>query len=190
MMDAQQLNDIPVNFVVGHAHLQSTEARRKPFVELVKAWAEHEQQQEAALSVAADIMGQQQMDITHMPKEIMPAWRSAQRAQALINVVRQIDMRISSQQEWWTWDLVMRVMVDDGILAPRTSVNRFDSIVCMMVPGKSHDTVRKSGDYEVMRDRNNSWHSWSSNSLVNATLAEFRTYCEQISQLFSKALPK
>ena len=81
-MNTQQMNDIPVNFVVGHARLQSTEARRKPYVELVKAWAEHEQQPEAALSVAAEIMGQQLMDITHLPKEILPAWRSPERAEA------------------------------------------------------------------------------------------------------------
>jgi hypothetical protein len=184
------MNDIPVNFVVGHARLQSTEARRKPYVELVKAWAEHEQQTEAALSVTAEIMGQQLMDITHLPKEILPAWRSPERAQALINVVRTIDKKITNQEEWWTWDLVMRVMVDDGILSPRTRRNRFDGIICLMVPGKSHDTVRKSGTYEVMEEKNNSWHSWVSNSLINPEQAENRAYCEQISQLFSRSFPK
>ena len=189
-MNTQQMNDIPVNFVVGHARLQSTEARRKPYVELVKAWAEHEQQPEAALSVAAEIMGQQLMDITHLPKEILPAWRSPERSEALINVVRTIDKKITNQEEWWTWDLVMRVMVDDGILSPRTRRNRFDGIICLMVPGKSHDTVRKSGTYEVMEEKNNSWHSWVSNSLINPEQAENRAYCEQISQLFSRSLPK
>ena len=88
----------------------------------------------------------QELDPQAMPREFMPRYRQPEVARQLIEIVRRIDEIIGSHRENWTWAHVMRVMCDEGILYKPT-INRFDQIICSMVPNKGRDIVRKNGDY-------------------------------------------
>lgn len=66
-----------------------------------------------------------------------------------------------------------------SIVGAQIKVNRFDSIICSMIPGKGKDTVRKKGDYSIMLDRSSSYRTWSITSL-NPIEAYNRSICDEI----------
>ena len=179
---------IPVEFVVGHAQSKNTESQRKPYQELIKSWAEHEGMNEAGLLAIRRIAGQQLIDAEHMPKEVYQRYREGERARLLIETVQEINDRIQSGEVMWTWAHVMRAMIDENILLTNVSINRFDVIICAMIPGKGRDTVRKNGDYTIVKDRDMSYHMWTSNGHINPVEASNRDICEQIAQCFQKLL--
>ena len=179
---------IPVEFVVGHAQSKNTERQRKPYQELIKSWAEHEGMNEAGLLAIRRIAGQQLIDAEHMPKEVYQRYREGERARLLIETVQEINDRIQSGEVMWTWAHVMRAMIDENILLTNVSINRFDVIICAMIPGKGRDTVRKNGDYTIVKDRDMSYHMWTSNGHINPVEASNRDICEQIAQCFQKLL--
>lgn len=183
-----ELADIAVSFVVGQARTKATDSQRRPYVELIKAWAEHEGQAAAGEAVVSQIVGTQQVDAEHMPREILPRYRKGEVAEALICIVRELNEVIASGAELWTWAHVMRVLIDVGILLPTTSVNRFDVIICSMVPGKGRDTVRKNGNYILVTDRDRTYRDFTSISQVHPQEAANREICEQIALRFEPIL--
>lgn len=185
-----QLTPIPVEFVVGHAQAKNTENQRKPYVELIKSWAEHEGMENEGMQAIRRIAGELQIDGQHMPKEFYQQYRKGEKAEQLIEIIQTINEKIQNGEEMWTWAHVMRVMIDENILLSNISINRFDVIICSMIPGKGRDTVRKNGDYGIMKDRDNTYHTWTSLSHLNPLEASNRDLCHQIAQLFAPILSR
>ena len=185
-----QLTPIPVEFVVGHAQAKNTENQRKPYVELIKSWAEHEGMEDEGMQAIRRIAGELQIDAQHMPKEFYQQYRKGEKAEQLIEIIQTINEKIQNGEEMWTWAHVMRVMIDENILLSNISVNRFDVIICSMIPGKGRDTVRKNGDYDIVKDRKDSYHTWLSNSMINPFQATNREICQQIVERFAPILSR
>jgi len=184
-----ELPHIPVAYVAGVARTKKTDGQRKPYVDLIKQWAEHESMEEAGLQVVCSITGTQQADADHMPKELYQTFRKGEKAAELIRIIRHIDDVIQSREEMWTWAHVMRVMIDENILMP-VKPNRFDTIICSMIPGKGRDTVRKNGDYLFMSDPDKSYHAWSSSEYLAPREASNKDICQQIAQCFAPILSR
>ena len=110
-------------------------------------------------------------------------------ARQLIEIVRRIDEIIGSHRENWTWAHVMRVMCDEGILYKPT-INRFDQIICSMVPNKGRDIVRKNGDYVYIMGQKEPWSSWTQQSYINPSLAAARVICNQIAHELAPVLAR
>lgn len=183
-----ELPHIPVEYVAGVARTKKTDGQRKPYVDLIKQWAEHKGMEEAGLQAICTITGSQQADADHMPKEFYQLYRKGEKAAELIRIIRRIDEAIRSGEEMWTWAYVMRVMVDENILFPQVTPNRFDAIICSMIPGKGRDTVRKNGDYGIMADHDRSYRMWSSSQYLAPKEASDKEICQQIAQRFAPIL--
>ena len=80
----------------------------------------------------------------------------------------------------------MRVMIDEGIIM-RVTRNKFDQLICQMLPGKGRDNVRKSGDYSIV-DRKDPWTQWSTLSHLNPQEYQDRTICNMIAMEFQPVL--
>jgi hypothetical protein len=185
-----KLPAIPVEFVIGHAQTKTTEGQRKPFAELVNAWAEHEGMEAEGRDALRRIAGNQLIDPNHMPKELYQLYRKGEKAEQLIALIQDINEKIVNNEENWTWAQVMRVMIDENVLQSNISINRFDVIICSMIPGKGRDTVRKNGDYSIVTDRGNSYRLWTSQSHINPTEATNRELCYQIAQHLAPVLTR
>lgn len=185
-----ELTDIAVSFVVGQARTKSTDSQRRPYVELIKSWAEHEGMEAAGEAAISQITGAQQIDAQHMPKEFYQMYRTGERAEQLIAIIRQIDDVIQSGREMWTWAHVMRVMVDENILMANVSVNRFDVIICSIIPHRGRDTVRKHGNYRIMNERARTYREFASIGSLNPQEASDREICQQIAQHFAPVLSR
>ena len=182
------IEPIPVEYIVGVAQTMRTEAKRRPYIELVERWGEEQNAVDAAHRALSRLRAGMEIDVHKMPREFMPRFRQPETAEKLIAIVRQIDDIIASKQEQWTWAYVMRVMTDEGIIFPCT-VNRFDQLVCAMIPGKGRDNVRKNGDYRIMKNRD-PWTMWTSQSYMNPTEAAQRSICNQIALRFAPVLER
>lgn len=182
------IEPIPVEYIVGVAQTMRTEAKRRPYIELVERWGEEQNAVDAARRALSRLREGMEIDVHKMPREFMPRFRQPETAEKLIAIVRQIDDIIASKQEQWTWAYVMRVMTDEGIIFPCT-VNRFDQLVCAMIPGKGRDNVRKNGDYRIMKNRD-PWTMWTSQSYMNPTEAAQRSICNQIALRFAPVLER
>ena len=188
-MTISKMKPIPVEYVLAVAQTKGTDAKRRPYIELIERWGEEQGQDEEARQLLKRLREGQELDPQKMPREFMPRFRQPEVARPLIEIVRKIDDIISSKQENWTWAHVMRVMVDEGILYKPT-VNRFDAIICSMIPGKGRDTVRKHGDYEYIMGQDEPWAAWTSQSYINPTLAAERSICNQIALEFAPVLTR
>ena len=184
------LPPIPVDYVVGYAQSRATDSQRRPYVELIRSWAEHEGCEQAAEVALNAITGLSMSDANHMPKELYQQYRKGERAEQLIGIIRQLNDAIQSGEEMWTWAHVMRVMVDENILLSQVSINRFDAIICSMIPCKGRDTVRKHGDYRIMLQRDRSYHTWSSQAHLAPQEASDKEICQQIAQQFLPILSR
>ena len=185
-----QLQPIPVEFVIGHAVTKNTEIQRRPYVELISQWAEHEGMEPEGLAAARRITGQQKIDAHHMPKEFYQTYREGEKAERLIEMIQDIDKKIQNNEELWTWAHVMRVMVDENILLATVSTNRFDNIITSMIPGKGIDNVRKNGDYVYIMGQKEPWSSWTQQSYINPSLAAARVICNQIAHELAPVLAR
>ena len=188
-MTISKMKPRPVEYVLAGAQTKGTDAKRRPYIELIERWGEEQGQDEEARQLLKRLREGQVLDPKKMPREFMPRFRQPEIAEKLIGIVRKIDDIISSKQENWTWAHVMRVMVDEGILYKPT-VNRFDAIICSMIPGKGRDTVRKHGDYEYVMGQEEPWPAWTSQSYINPTLAAERSVCNQIALEFAPVLTR
>ena len=178
---------IPLGYIVEYAKAQPTQAKRQAFVNLIRFWAETGGDEAAALRAILEIQGGQVISASNMPREFLPTFRSEIMATKLIAVIRQIDERIASKEENWDWAHVMRVMIDEGIILTSTTPNKFDQLICAMIPGKGRDNVRKSGDYTIIA-RKDPWTQWTKLSHLNPKEAEDRIICNMIAAEFQPVL--
>lgn len=185
------IEPIPVEYILTIAQSKATQAQRRPYIELIQQWGEEQGCEEAARQLLRKLRDGQEIDPQKMPRDFMPRYRQPEMAQQLIEIIRHIDAVIASRQENWTWAHVMRVMTDELILFKLTP-NRFDAIICSMIPGKGRDTVRKHGDYEYLMGQGDSWSMWPTMemSYINPTLAAERSVCNQIALEFAPILAR
>ena len=183
------IDPIPVEYVLGIAQTMATAAKRRPYIELIEGWGDETGHADEACQLLKSLREGQVLDTKKMPRDFMPHFRKPEVAEQLIEIVRKIDAVIASKQENWTWAHVMRVMVDEGILYKPT-VNRFDQLVCSMIPGKGRDTVRKQGDYAYIMGQEEPWSFWTQQSYINPTLAAERSICNQIALEFAPILTR
>ena len=177
---------IPLTEVIKYAKSLSTQTKRQAIVNFLLYWAEASGNEEAAREAIAEIMEGQAIDPNYMPKVFTPKYRSATIAMKLIDIVKEIDRKISTHQEHWDWAHVMRVMIDEGIIWKITR-NKFDQLICLMLPGKGRDNVRKSGDFKII-DREEPWTQWTRQSHLNPQEAQDRMICNMIAMEFQPVL--
>lgn len=183
------IEPIPVEYILGIAQSKATAAQRRPYIELIERWGDEQNCADEARQLLKRLRDGQVLDPHKMPREFMPRYRQPEVAEQLIEIIRKIDAVIASKQENWTWAHVMRVMVDEGILYKPT-INRFDQLICSMVPDKGRDTIRKHGDYLYLMKQEESWSGWTSQSYINPTLAAERSICNQIALEFAPVLTR
>ena len=178
---------IPLGYIVEYAKAQPTQAKRQAFVNLIHFWAQNGGDTEAAIKAILEIQGGQVISAASMPREFMPYYRSATIAAKLIDIIRKIDEKIAAKEDNWDWAHVMRVMIDEGIIMMNTTPNKFDQLICAMVPGKGRDNVRKNGDYSIL-EREEPWTQWVKQSYLNPKEAQHRTICNMIAKEFEPVL--
>ena len=183
------IEPIPVEYILRIAQSKATAAQRRPYIELIERWGEETGRADEAHQMLMQLREGQVLDPCKMPREFMPRFRQQEVAEKLIEIIRQIDAVIASKQENWTWAHVMRVMCDEGILYKPT-INRFDQLICAMIPNKGRDTVRKHGDYEYLLEQEDPWSLWPKESYLNPTLAAERSICNQIALQFAPVLTR
>lgn len=184
------IEPIPVEYILRIAQSKATAAQRRPYIELIERWGEETGCPDDAQRMLKCLREGQVLDPSKMPREFMPRYRQPEMAEKLIEIIRHIDAVIASKQENWTWAHVMRVMCDEGILYKPT-INRFDQLVCAMIPDKGRDTVRKHGDYAfIMEEQEDPWTLWPKDSYLNPTLAAERSICNQIALEFAPILTR
>ena len=183
------IEPIPVEYILGIAQSKATDAQRRPYIELIERWGDEQGCAEEARQLLKRLREGQALDPHKMPREFMPRFRQQEVAEKLIEIVRKIDAVIASKQENWTWAHVMRVMIDEGILYKPT-INRFDRLICAMIPDKGRDTVRKHGDYEFILNQKDPWPQWPMQAYLNPKLAAERSICNQIALEFAPVLTR
>ena len=184
------IEPIPVEYILRIAQSKATAAQRRPYIELIERWGEEMNCPDEARQLLKCLREGQVLDPSKMPRDFMPRFRQPEVAEKLIEIIRHIDAVIASKQENWTWAHVMRVMCDEGILYKPT-INRFDQLICAMIPNKGRDTVRKHGDYAyIMEEQEDPWTLWPKDSYLNPTLAAERSICNQIALAFAPILTR
>lgn len=183
------IEPIPVEYILGIAQSKATEAQRRPYIEIIERWGDEQGCAEEARQLLKRLREGQALDPHKMPREFMPRFRQQEVAEKLIEIVRKIDAVIASKQENWTWAHVMRVMIDEGILYKPT-INRFDQLICAMIPDKGRDTVRKHGDYNFLMNQKDPWSQWPMQAYLNPALAAERSICNQIALEFAPVLTR
>lgn len=148
------IEPIPVEYILGFAQTKATAAQRRPYIELVERWGDEMNCADEARQLLKRLRDGQVLDPLKMPREFMPRYRQPEVARKLIEVVRKIDAVIASKQENWTWAHVMRVMTDEGILYKPT-VNRFDQLICAMVPTRGATPFASTATTATSWDRTN-----------------------------------
>lgn len=184
-----RLTAIPIDFVVEQGLKERTEAKRRPYRTLITTWAEHEGRAEQG-EVAANRLNtgnelERLKDLQNLPNSISPKFRKGEKAEQLVMIVREINAKVENDENW-TWALVMKVMMDEGLLMTNIP-NKFDRLIVSMIPGKGIDTVRKNGDYGVI-DGKRSWHQWISDPHIDWKETANRSVCEEIYNCFSPIL--
>lgn len=182
----KRLTPIPVDFVVEQGLKERTEAKRRPYRKLITTWAEREGNTELGEMVACRLNTGKEVerlkDLQDLPTTISPKFRKGKKAERLVMIIREINAKVENDENW-TWALVMKVMLDEGLLMTNIA-NKFDRLIISMIPDKGIDTVRKSGDYNVKED-SRSWHEWISNPHDDWKEAANRSVCEEIYAYFS-----
>ena len=178
---------IPLSYIVEFAKSQPTQAKRQAFVNLIRFWAENGGDEMAAVKAILEIQGGQMISASCMPREFLPMFRSEIIATKLIAIIRKIDVTISTKAENWDWAHVMRVMIDEGIILTSTTPNKFDQLICAMIPGKGRDNVRKNGDYSIL-GHEEPWTQWVKQSHLNPQEAQDRMICNMIAKEFEPVL--
>ena len=181
------LPPIPVEYILGVAQTKATDSQRGPYVRLIEDWGKEQNMVMEASDLVKRLRKNPEIDIKKMPKEFSPKYREPQMAQQLIRIIREIDEIIRTKSEMWTWAHVMRVMIDERILI-KLSVNRFDTIICSMIPGKGQDTVRKNGNFTYLMGQKVPWSQWGSN--FDSNLSSEKTICNMIALKFAPLLER
>ena len=180
-----QLTPIPVDFVIEQGLKEHTEAKRRPYRTLITTWAKHEGKPEQGETIASQLNTGKEIerltDLQNLPATIAPKYRKGQKAEQLVMIIREINTRVENDDNW-NWAMVMKVMLDEGLLMTNIP-NKFDRLILSMIPDKGIDTVRKSGDYSILEERR-SWHRWISNPRDDWKEAANRSVCEEIYAYF------
>lgn len=190
-MDSKEtrLTPIPVDFIIEQGLKEHTEAKRRPYRTLITTWAEHEGMSEQGETIVSQLDTGKEIkrlkDLQDLPSTIAPKYRKGEKAEQLVMIIREVNTRVENDENW-NWALVMKVMLDEGLLMTNIP-NKFDRLMLSMIPGKGVDTVRKSGDYSVIEERR-SWHRWISNPNDDWKEAANRTVCEEIYAYFRPLL--
>ena len=181
------LPPIPVEYIIGVAQTKDTDAKRRPYVSLIEDWGKERDMEQEASDVLKQLRDNPEINVKKMPAEFSPKYRKPEVAKQLIAIINDINDIISTKSELWTWAHVMRVMIDEGILI-KLKVNRFDAIICSMIPGKGRDTVRKSGKYSYLMKQEMPWSMWSSRT--DSNLGGEKTICNMIALKFAPILER
>ncbi len=184
-----QLEAIPVDFVVELGLKDETQTCRAPYSTLIRTWAEHEGKAEIGDQVVSqleddDLLSQLAIGTKNI-YSLMPTYRTGKKANMLIKIVREIDEHIKVDCNW-KWSHAMKVMLDAKIIMTNIP-NKFDTLICWMIPGKGKDNVRKSGNYSII-DENRTWREFCDMYNVNYDEAMNREICSQIYDLFKPLL--
>lgn len=184
-----QLEAIPVDFVVELGLKDETENSRAPYSTLIRTWAEHEGKAEIGKKAASrldkdDLLSQLKPGTKNI-YSLMPTYRTGKKANMLIKVVRQIDEHIKVDC-YWKWAHAMKVMMDAKIIMTNVP-NKFDALICWMIPGKGKDNVRKSGNYCII-DEKRHWRDFCDMPNINYDEYMDREVCSQIYELFKPLL--
>ena len=172
------LAPIAVDFVVEQGLQEKTEAKRRPYIALIRRWAQREGMAELGEQMVSPLTS-----TTAAPKlddylfVLTAKYREGERLQQLVNTVRELDNRIKGNSNW-TWAHAMRVMMDEGVLMTNIP-NRFDRLICSMIPGKGIDNVRKNGDYQMI-ESSRSWRIWLEDYALDRNEAVNRAICKEI----------
>ena len=135
-----QLPAIPVDFVLQQGEKEHTEAKRRPYSTLIRTWAEHEGKAEVGEKIANKLnLGKESeklKDLRNLPNAVAPKYRTGEKAEQFVKIVRLIDDRIQNDSNW-TWALTMKVMLD----AVTTNLTRFfrnqphfDALINYVIP--------------------------------------------------------
>lgn len=183
------LAPIDVEFVVAEGLQEKTEAKRRPYVKLIRRWALKQGSAEQGEAIVGRLALKGAVtaltDLRHLPNEVSKKYRDGDKAEQLVTLVREIDGQIKVNSNW-TWAHVMRVMMDEGILMTNIP-NRFDLLICAMVPGKGSGTVRKNGDYSLIETKR-SWRNWIEKYSDDWQEANDRAICKEIFDFLSPLL--
>ena len=181
----KQLTPIPVGFVIEQGLKEHTEAKRRPYRTLITTWAEHEGKPELGEAIASQLnLGKEierLKDLQDLPDSVHPKFRKGEKAEKLVMIIREINAKVINDSNW-TWALVMKVMLDEGLIITNIR-NRFDKLICMMVEDKGGGNVRNNGDFSVFQD-SRSWHDWISNPHDDWKEAADRAVCQEIYEYF------
>ena len=120
-------------------------------------------------------------DLQDLPDSVHPKFRKGEKAEKLVMIIREINAKVINDSNW-TWALVMKVMLDEGLIITNIR-NRFDKLICMMVEDKGGGNVRNNGDFSVFQD-SRSWHDWISNPHDDWKEAADRAVCQEIYEYF------
>ena len=184
-----QLEAIPVDFVVELGLKDETQNSRAPYSALIRTWGEHTGKAEIGRKAASrldkdDLLSQLESGTKNI-YSLMPTYRTGKKANMLIKIVRQIDEHIKVDS-YWKWAHVMKVMMDAKIIMTNIP-NKFDALICWMIPGKGKDNVRKSGNYSII-DESRPWREFCDMPNINFNEYMNREVCSQIYDLFKPLL--
>ena len=184
-----QLRPIPIELVIEQGLKEHTEVKRRPYRNLITTWAEREGMSELGETIASQLntgKGPERLkDPRDLPDCVGSLYRTGDKAEQLVMIIREIDVKVRNDSKW-TWALVMKVMLDEGLLTTDIR-NKFDVLICKIVEGKGLTSVRNNGDYTVLKD-SRSWIQWISNSHDNWKEAVQRSVCEEIYKYFEPLL--
>jgi len=186
-----QLTPIPIDFVVEQGLKEKTEAKRRPYRMLITSWADHEQMSKEGEAIASQLntgKGPEPLtNLQELPTSVALKFRKGEKAEQLVMIIREISNMVDNDSNW-TWALVMKVMMDEGLLMTNIP-NKFSGLISSMVPGKGIDAARKNGNYNVINDTR-SWRNWISNPGDDWEEATNRTICEEIYEHFKPLFDK
>jgi hypothetical protein len=185
-----QLKAIPVDFVVELGLKDETKTSHAPYSTLIRTWAEHEGKAEIGDQVASqledgDLLSQLASGTKNI-YSLMPTYRTGKKANMLIKIVREIDERIKVDSNW-KWSYAMKVMLDAKIILTNIP-NKFDTLICWMIPNKGKDNVRKSGDYKIVTNEDRPWTKFLDMPNVNFDEYMDREICSQIYEVIKPLL--
>ena len=184
-----QLRPIPIELVIEQGLKEHTEVKRRPYRNLITTWAEREGMSELGETIASQLNTGKEperlKDLRNLPDSVAHQYRTGDKAEQLVMIIREIDAKVRNDSNW-TWALVMKVMLDEGLITTNIR-NKFDVLICQIVEGKGLTSVRNNGDYTVLED-SRSWIQWISNSHDNWEEAIQRSVCEEIYKYFEPLL--
>ena len=188
-MDSKEtrLAPIPVDFIIEQGLKEHTEAKRRPYRTLITTWAEHEGMSEQGETIVSQLdieaKPEQKKDLNDLLDLLMPKYRKPEKLEQLVKIIEEVDKKVINDNNW-TWAIVMKVMLDEGILLTNIP-NKFEHLIRAMLPGKSIDKVRKNGDYLILKIKR-PWHKWISNPHDDPEEAAKRAICEEIFEYFKE----